>query len=257
MAESVEVTGKTVQHAINDALEQLGVSSDDVLIEVLDEGESGGLLGIGRKPAKVRVSLAQEDQTDNEEDRRVGLPEDVDYYGDEEDDESSDEEGNDEEAEASEVTESPEEAEATAYVASILSGIGIHGRISSYRDDDTIYIDVAGEDCGAAIGRHGETLDALQYLATLVANKISQSRVRVILDIDEYRRRRESNLVDMADRMAEKVLSSGKPYRLKPMSPADRRIVHSSLQRFEGITTFSEGNDPRRRVVIAPEDEEA
>ncbi|NCC47587.1 MAG: protein jag [Clostridia bacterium] len=265
MAVSIEKTGKTVQHAINDALEALGLTADEVVIEVLDEGDSG-LLGIGRRPAQVRVTKDEEPVQTLPDETQLpqvdGFPEDLaedlpsqttdpdktdvsePYYGD--DDNADNDEGE---------PETPAEAEAVAYVASILSGIGIHGRISSYRDGETVYIDVMGEDCGAAIGRHGETLDALQYLTSLVANQFSEEHVRIIVDIDGYRRRREDTLINMASRAADKVLSSGNPYRLQPMSPAERRIVHSSLQGFAGITTFSEGDDPRRRVVIAPADD--
>ena len=257
MAVSIEKSGKTVQHAINDALDELNVSADDVVIEVLDEGDSGGLLGIGRKPAKVRVTLEENEIADNHQDHAAqgtvdsGQTDDT-YYGD--DEENFDEANQEQSDDADEgVPETPEEAETTAYIASILSGIGIHGSISSYREENTIHVDVSGEDCGAAIGRRGETLDAIQYLATLVANKVSEDRMRVILDIDGYRRRREDSLISMADRMAEKVVQTGRPYRLQPMSPAERRIVHSSLQNFEGVTTYSEGDDPQRHVVIMPE----
>ncbi len=228
MALSVEKTGKSVQQAINDAIDELGLSVDDVIIEVLDEGENG-LLGLGRRPAKVRVTA--EDQT------LANAPLQT-YYGDDE--------------EYAGDPETPEEAEATSYVAAILSGVGIHGKISSYREDDTLHIDVSGQDCGAAIGRHGETLEAIQYLASLVANKISESRVRVIVDIGGYRRRREETLIGMAERAADKVVRSGAPFSLEPMNPAERRIIHSTLQDFPGVTTFSEGEEPERFVVIAP-----
>jgi len=235
MGKFVEKTAKTVQIAINEALEELGATPDDVIIEVLDEGEGGGLLGIGRRPARVRVSLDTEPEAVQEE---AETPE---YYGD--DAYSGD-------------PETPEEAETTAYVASILSGIGIHGKISSYREEGTLYIDVNGNDCGAAIGRHGETLEAIQYLASLVANKVSQERIRVILDIGGYRRRRESTLISMAERAAEKVVRSGRNFALEPMNPAERRIVHSALQTYPGVTTFSEGEEPDRHVIIAPRAEE-
>jgi spoIIIJ-associated protein len=247
MALSIEKTAKTVQQAINDALDELGLSVEDVIIEVLEEGESGGILGLGRKQAKVRVTVenpaAQETPAPfAEEDMDTaetfdGQP-DEEYYGDEE---------------YAGDPETPEEAETSAYVASILSGIGIHGKISSYRDgDSSLHIDVTGPDCGAAIGRHGETLEAIQYLASLVANKISEERIRVVLDIGGYRRRRENTLIGMAERAAEKVVNSGVNYSLEPMNASERRIIHSTLQSFPGVTTFSEGEEPQRHVVIAP-----
>lgn len=232
MAVSIEKTGKSVQQAINEALDELGLSVDDVIIEVLDEGESGGLLGIGRRPARVRVTADEVEET------TADIQESTEYYGDDDD--------------YGGEPETPAEAETAAYVAAILSGIGIHGKISSYREEDTLHIDVSGQDCGAAIGRHGETLDAIQYLASLVANKVSEERVRVIVDIGGYRRRRESTLISMAERAADKVVRSGQNFSLEPMSPAERRIVHSALQNIPGVMTFSEGEEPERHVVIAP-----
>lgn len=240
MAKFVEKSAKTVQIAINEALEELGATVDEVLIEVLDEGDEGKILGIGRRPAKVRVSL-DEGAGDEAGDVPAEDVEEPAYYGDE----AENEEG-----------ETGEESDAVAYVAAILSGIGIHGKISSYWESDSLHIDVSGNDVGAAIGRRGETLDAIQYLTSLVANKSSKDRVRVVLDIGGYRYRRENTLVSMAERAAEAVVSSGRAYALEPMNPAERRIVHSALQSFPGVTTYSEGEEPDRHVIIAPETHE-
>jgi spoIIIJ-associated protein len=228
----VEKTGRTVEEAINEALEELGITSEEAIIEVLDEGVSGGVLGFGRRPARVRVSIDEEaiHPAQAEEEQPV-------YYGDDE---------------YTEEPETPEEAETTAYVAAILSGIGIHGKISSYREGDTLHIEISGHDVGAAIGHHGETLDAIQYLASLVANKQSDNHLRVSVDIGGYRRRRESTLVSLAERAADKAVRTGRSVRLEPMSPAERRIIHTALQDFPGVTTHSEGEEPERYVVITP-----
>lgn len=226
----IEKTAKTVQQAIEEALEELGLTEEDVIIEVLDEGDSG-LLGIGRKPARVRVTAVEQEEALQEEEEAV-------YYGD------------DEAHVYDQATE--EEEETVSYVAAVLSGIGIHGKISSYREEDTVYIDVTGQDCGAAIGYHGETLNALQYLATLTANRVSDTRMRVVVDIAGYRKRREQTLLNMAERAAAKANSSGRQVSLDPMNPAERRIIHSALQSFPGVTTFSEGQDPKRYIVVAP-----
>lgn len=232
MALMTEKTGKTVEEAINEALEELGVTSDEVIIEVLDEGGTGGVLGIGRRPARVRVSIDESAIHPS-----LGAEEAPVYYGDDE---------------YTEEPETPEEAETTAYVASILSGIGIHGKISSYREADTLHIEISGHDVGAAIGHHGETLDAIQYLATLVANKTAENRLRVSVDIGGYRRRRESTLINLAERAADKVVRSNRAFKMDPMNPAERRIVHSALQNIPGVSTHSEGEEPERRVVITP-----
>ncbi|MDD3503261.1 MAG: protein jag [Eubacteriales bacterium] len=262
MADFVEKSAKTVQQAINDALDALGVTEDEAVIEVLDEGESGGILGIGRKPARVRVSHAEVEADDSNDMLPASdyADDDSDYSEDMNADVSDDEQADESEAEPvyygdDEYNDEPEsqaESAAMDYVTDILRGIGIHGRISSYHQDGNLHIDVSGHDCGAAIGRHGETLDAIQYLTSLVANKHSEEHLRVVVDIGGYRRRREQTLINIAERAASKVNRSGKQYRLDPMNPAERRIIHSALQGFEGITTFSEGVDPDRYVVVAP-----
>ncbi len=232
----IEKTAKTVQQAIDEALEELKMTEDEVVIEVLDEGDSG-LLGLGRKPARVRVSYEAESA-----DEALPDADDI-YYGDDESYQAE--------------PETPEEADTVSYVAAVLSGIGIHGKISSYREGDTLHIDVTGRDCGAAIGYHGETLEAIQYLTSLAANRNSDTHLRVVVDIAGYRKKREDTLVSLAERTAEKVADSGQAINLEPMNPAERRIIHSALQSFPKITTFSEGEDPKRYIVIAPEDENA
>ena len=235
MAMSVEKSAKTVQEAIDSALQELQASVDDVVIEVLDEGDAG-ILGIGRNPARVLVPLDSAPVP-----QAVEEPVDTTYYGDDE--------------EYTGETESPEETASVDFVSRVLAGIGIRGQISSYREDSTIFIDVDGSDVGAVIGRRGESLDALQYLSTLVACKNSEERVRVVLDIGGYRRRREASLVSLAERTAAKVARSGSRYSLEPMNPAERRVVHTALQGYPGVMTFSEGVDPERRVIVAPAEE--
>lgn len=228
MSISIEKTGKTIQDAIQAALTELNISEENAIIEVLEEGDAGGILGIGKKSAKVRVSIEDE----------VIETEDPVYYGDDENFEGD--------------PETPEEATALDFVSKVLSGIGVRGNISSHRDEDTIYINVSGRDVGAIIGRRGETLDAMQYLTSLVMNRHSEQRYRVVLDIGGYRKRREETLVSLAKRTAEKVVKVQKSYEMEPMNAAERRIIHSTLQDFPGVTTFSEGEDPARCVIISP-----
>lgn len=227
MEKSVTKTAKTVEEAISLAIEELGISEDDAVVEIIEEGAAGGFLGLGKKMATVKVSgLAVE-----EEEEAV-------YYGD------------DEAFEGDAVSEA--EDQAVSFVAEILSGIGIHGKLDSYREGETIFIRVTGQDCGAAIGRHGETLDAISYLTSLVANKYSEDHIRVSLDIGGYKKRREAMLISMAQKAASRAARSGRPVALEAMNPAERRIVHSALQTFSGITTHSEGLEPDRKVIVVP-----
>ncbi len=223
MSISLEKTGKNIQEAIQAALDELKVSEEDVVIEVLEEGDEGGILGLGRKEARVLVSIEDEPQV---------------YYGDDEDYNGD--------------PDSKEETIAVEFVSKVLNGIGVRGNISSYTEDETIYVNVTGKDVGAVIGRHGETLDAIQYLSNLVLNKHTEDRKRVVVDISGYRKRREDSLKSLAVRTAEKVVRVGKSYEMEPMNPAERRIIHFALQDFPGVTTFSEGEEPERCVIISP-----
>ena len=237
MEKTVITTGKTVDEAIEAALSELGCTKEQATIEVVEEGTEGGFLGLGRKDAQVKV-------TANTDDSAAPAPaveeSDDTYYGD------------DESFEGDAVSEA--EDAAANFVAEVLSGIGIHGNMDSYREDDTIYISVTGSDCGAAIGRHGETLEAISYMTNLIANKHSEQRVHVYLDVGGYRKHREQVIKGLADKAVSRVRRSGRKVTMEAMSPAERRIVHSYLQDVNGVTTHSEGVEPNRCVVVTPEE---
>lgn len=233
MEKTITKTGKTVEEAIKAALEELGVAEENCKIEIISEPK-GGFMGLGGKEAEVKVTADIEDSEAEEED--------VVYYGD------------DESFEGDAVSEA--EDAAVRFVAEVLSGIGIHGNMDSYREEDTIYISVSGSDCGAAIGRHGETLEAISYMTNLIANKHSEGRVHVHLDVGGYRKHREQVIKGLADKAVFKVRKSGKRFIMEPMSPSERRIVHSYLQDVKGVTTHSEGDEPSRSVVVEPASEE-
>lgn len=237
---TVTKTGKTVDEAVDAAIAELGCTKEEAQIEVISEGSEGGFLGVGKKDAEVKVSFddgaeeaANDDSTDDADDEE--------YYGD------------DENFEGDAVSEA--EDAAANFVAEVLSGIGIHGNMDSYREDDTIYISVTGSDCGAAIGRHGETLEAITYMTNLIANKHSDQRVHVHLDVGGYRKHREQILKNLADKAASRVKRSGRKVVMEPMTPSERRIVHSYLQGIKGVTTHSEGEEPSRCVVVTPEED--
>ena len=234
MEKTVTKTAKSVEEAVELALAELGVEKDQAQVEVLEEGK--GFLGLGKKEVTVKVTADVDDEAseviDDEDDGDV-------YYGD------------DESFEGDEASEA--EDAAVSFVAEVLSGIGIHGKLDSYREEDVIHITVNGQDCGAAIGRHGETLDSISYLTNLVANRHSEERLRVILDIGGYRKHREEVLVNMAHKAANMVLRNKRQFVMEPMNPAERRIVHAELQGVKGVTTHSEGEEPNRRVVLTLE----
>ena len=241
---TVTKTGKTVDEAVEAAIAELGCTKEEAQIEVISEGSEGGFLGVGRKDAEVKVSFddgAEESSSYTESSADSDDSDDDTYYGD------------DENFEGDAVSEA--EDAAANFVAEVLSGIGIHGNMDSYREDDTIYISVTGSDCGAAIGRHGETLEAITYMTNLIANKHSEQRVHVHLDVGGYRKHREQILKNLADKAASRVKRSGRKVVMEPMTPSERRIVHSYLQGINGVTTHSEGEEPSRCVVVTPSEE--
>ena len=237
MEKTVIKTGKTVDEAIEAALSELGCTKEQATIEVVEEGTEGGFLGLGRKDAEVKVTFNSEESG---EAAPAAKSDDDTYFGD------------DESFEGDAVSEA--EDAAANFVAEVLSGIGIHGNMDSYREDDTIFISVTGSDCGAAIGRHGETLEAISYMTNLIANKHSEQRVHVYLDVGGYRKHREQVIKGLADKAVSRVRRSGRKVTMEAMSPAERRIVHSYLQDVNGVTTHSEGVEPNRCVVVTPEE---
>lgn len=146
---------------------------------------------------------------------------------------------------------------ATDFLSKIFAAMDMKVEISAKQDEESINIDLAGDDMGIIIGKRGDTLDSLQYLTSLVANKnrSGEAYTRVTIDTEGYREKRIESLKALAERLASKVTRSGKKYTLEPMNPYERRIIHSTLQASETVTTFSIGEDPYRKVVIAPKNE--
>ncbi len=140
---------------------------------------------------------------------------------------------------------------ASDFLYTILNNMEVEADISVSEDDENIVVDINGDDIGIIIGRRGETMDALQYLTSLVVNKEYEDYKRVILNVENYRQKREETLVKLANRLAEKVVKYKKPVTLEPMNPYERRIIHSSLQGHRSVETFSTGEEPKRKVVIA------
>ena len=197
--------GRTVDEAVQLALDELGCTRDDVLIDVISEGKNG-LFGIGSKEAEVRVTLEEK---------------------------------------------SPETV-AAAFLKGVTENLGLDATINTSTDDeDVLNIDVSGEDMGAIIGRRGETLSALQYLTSLVVNKNTDGFIRVSLDTENYKQRREQALIHLADKTASKVIRFRRSLTLEPMNPYERRIIHSHLQGNNKVSTYSTGTEPARRVVVA------
>lgn len=201
---TIEMTGKTVDQALKNALTELNLTKDKVEYEVIDEGNKGFLKILGAKPAKIIVKVKR------------------DYI-----------------------------FEAKNFLRDILNNMGMKAEIKIKETDDAVNINLTGPDMGILIGYRGETLDSLQYLISLVVNKGHETEYkRVVLDTENYRYKREETLKRLAFKVADKVRRSGKFVKLEPMNPYERRIIHSSLQGNSYVETFSEGEEPYRRVVV-------
>lgn len=200
----IEMTGKSVDDAIKNALHELNVSEDKVDIEVLEEGSKGIFKLIGAKPAKVRVTVKRDH-----------------IY------------------------------EAKEFIKGVLDSMGMKAEIRITDEKNTLKINLVGPNMGILIGYRGETLDSLQYLISLVVNKGHDTEYkRVVLDTENYRLKREETLRRLAGKVASTVRNSGKVVKLEPMNPYERRIIHSALQDNEFVETYSEGDEPYRRVVV-------
>ncbi|SHI15442.1 RNA-binding cell elongation regulator Jag/EloR [Sporanaerobacter acetigenes] len=139
------------------------------------------------------------------------------------------------------------------FIDMLMNSMGISARSSVKRKNSTLYVDIddiSSTDMGILIGRRGNTLDAVQYLLSLIINKDRENYIKVLVDTKGYRKKREETLIRLAHKMADKAKYSKRPVRLEPMNPYERRIIHSALQNVEGVTTHSEGEEPYRRVVI-------
>lgn len=249
---SIEKFGRTVDDAITEALIELGASTDEVEIEIISKG-SKGLLGFGAKEAKVRVTLKEVEAKDELEvqevkevmpekismDERIKTSKDVDDLEDT-------------------IVASEEEIEkviknAKEFLNKLLEQINIECTIKSeIVNGNRISISLEGKNMGIIIGKRGETLDAIQYLVNIVANKERKEYIKIMLDTENYRARREETLRRLAFKLSKKVQKSRKPIILEPMNPYDRRIIHSALQDSKFVKTHSEGKEPFRKVVITP-----
>ena len=246
---SIEKVGRTVDDAITEALIELGASTDEVEIEVISKG-SKGLLGFGAKEARVKVTL-KEVVLEEELEVKETMPEEIHI---EESIITSETVDDSEDA----VSASKEEVEqviknAEDFLNKLLKQMDIECIVKSeIVNDNRISISLEGKNMGIIIGKRGETLDAIQYLVNIVANKERKEYIKIMLDTENYRARREETLRRLAFKLSKKVQKSRKPIILEPMNPYDRRIIHSALQDSKFVKTHSEGKEPFRKVVITP-----
>ena len=145
-----------------------------------------------------------------------------------------------------------EEHPSKEFLEKLMKEMGLDVTVKVATNAESVYVDLDGKDTGTVIGKRGQTLDAVQYLTSLVVNKGEEEYIRVVVDAEGYRAKREATLEKLAYRLAEKAVKTGRSVRLEPMNPYERKVIHTTLQTVPSVTTRSEGNEPYRRVVIEP-----
>ena len=262
---SIEQQGKTVDDAIQKALEQLEVSREQVSVEILDEG-SRGLFGfMGSKPAKVRVSVREETTYSEIKEELQAVQKQEPRYQEPlsqaepqpqqetQDEQEEQEEEQEERAKPQYTEESLQQITALAKDALhvIMTQLQVEYNVEVKRRDDQILLNIHCENENFLIGRRGATLDAIQYLVNRIANKNVQEKIQVVLDTSDYRVNRKQRLQRLALRLSRRVKMTGKPVTVAPMNPHDRRIIHLTLQDDPAVRTLSRGTGFMRRVVIS------
>lgn len=237
----MEKRAKSVELAIEEALKELNVTKDKVNIEIIEEG-SKGFLGIGAKDAVVNVTL-KEKSVSKPVQKPVSRP--VEQSVDSPVQKTA-------ETVSKPVTNGDPEAEAQKFLSDIFKAMDLDVEISTSMEDDTVAVELKGENMGIVIGKRGDTLDSLQYLTSLVVNQKAEDYIKVSIDTENYREKRAEALLSLSKRLAEKVEKTGRKFTLEPMNPYERRIIHSNLQENDAVTTYSIGQEPYRKVVIAP-----
>lgn len=245
--------GKTIEKAIATGLLQLGVPQDAVRVDVIDEGKRG-FLGLGARPARVELTLkeavtaaakASGDDTEAFIDDATAVS-------------AGDEDANTVIADVKQPLQRPARdndagiAAVQNYLETTVAALGINVTVQSRKVRGGVIFDMAADKDALLIGKHGKTINALQFLAQTLFNHRGRAKWTITLNVGDYRQRRERALLNLAQRSVREVVASGKPVYLDPMPSFERKILHKELADNEFVTTRSEGTDPRRFVVVVP-----
>ena len=286
---SIKRCGKDVEEAVQLALAELKATEDEVDVEIL-EMPTKGFFGIGAKLAEVQVTLKEKNAKGEKSERkeRKGrgplrkeevTEEELKGYGasresaggNKRDSRKKRDRNKDKNKEASSDVNSEiasleepirpivdmeslspldENNEGLVFLKKLIQDMGIEATVEGKTDGKDIYFFMEGKDTGTIIGKRGATLDAIQYLTSLVINKSEGEYIRVVVDAENYRAKREKALEKLAARLADKVARTKRSYKLEPMNPYERKVIHATLQKDGRVTTRSEGQDPSRRIII-------
>ena len=272
---SMEFSGRNIDEAIFHGLNEMGLSIDEVDTEIVQK-ESKGLFGIGAKNAIVRLTerevpivpdfeaekaAAHEHKADrpkrenNDRRERGEKRNDKRERGDRKPEKREPKEKQPEKPAIPYSKELAEQNDAAIFLSELLKNMKIEATVEAAETEDGLRLNILSETDGLLIGRRGETLDAIQYIVSLYMNKDRKENGyrRVSVDTEGYRQRREETLKRLARKNAVKVAKTGRSVAMEPMNPYERRVLHSALQGFKGVTTHSEGEEPNRRVIITPD----
>ena len=233
MLKYIEVTAKTEDEAIAKGLEQLGLDRDDVSVEILNRGKTG-FLGIGSVPAKVKLTYEAPDEPEP-------IPAPV----------AEEKPAAPAAAPKGEPVDDDVAAAIVKFQTGLFAHMGVEATPVVTRDGDTYQVVLEGENMGALIGHRGETLDAIQQLTGYAVNRGRSHRARIHVDAEGYRARREESLNRLARKTAGKVVKYRRNITLEPMNAYERHVIHTALQDYPGVSTFSTGTEPNRRTVVA------
>lgn len=272
---TVRITAKTIEAAVAEGLEKLGISREEAVVHVVEQPSSGLFGLIHKKMAVVDISAPDEEaEEDTVEEaspaEEAPAAEDATEEAKEETPaeepkaeeaapEAEEAPAEEKKAEREEPTFDPEEQkkvaeEAKTFLAGVFAGMHLAVTMECRMTEERIMINLVGDGLGILIGKHGQTLDALQYLTNLAAGKSFRHHYFILLDVENYRERRQDTLEALARRLAGKVKRTGEEIRLEPMAAGERRIIHLALQDDHAVSTDSEGEAPYRYVVIRPKD---
>lgn len=269
-----EKWGVDVEEAVKLALIDLKVPREEVTVTVLEQ-PSKGFFGIGSKLAKVRVEKIKVEEKKPEKSEEPLKEVQREKFQNKENKEHKNNKKNKKERkehrkenkleeQGSDLAESSlnievvnkeelqdvDSHEALDFLKDVTEKMGLSMNLRAKTGDSIVYIEMDGKDSGTIIGKRGQTLDAIQYLTSLVINKNSEKYIKVVVDAENYRAKRQKTLEQLANRLAAKVIRTKKYVRLEPMNPYERKVIHATLQQNPDITTRSEGEEPYRRVVI-------
>ena len=258
---TLEIIATTVEEALAQGLAQLGLPAEAISMEVLDAGTKG-LFGLGGRQVRVRLTVKSDEEPVSEKQAapaskpaRKPAPTSK-KKAEPRQEKPTPSPAPKDKGEPDELLNLAEET-----VSKLLHHMNMQAQVSAHyeetdrEDRRTIHVDVRGDDLSILIGRRSETLNAFQYVASLMVGKEVQQWVQLVVDVEGYRSRREDQLRRMARRMAEQTVKTGRRQMLEPMTASERRLIHIELRDHPAVTTESMGEDPHRKVTIIPKDD--